>query len=112
MHSSANLVAFNAALSAVAKAKQLQQVQLLLQMRLRPSVITINTLLPLGEVFGEDLEMLELLDPEVLQRNLGIRPNLMTYNEATLVSESLGCDRRWMHSFQHSQASYNPGLLK
>lgn len=83
-----SVIACNAALSALAEASQPQRaLRLLLELPVeRWSVVTLNTLMP-WMPWAEDGEV--EWDPELWQRSFGIRPNLMSYNEAALLSECL-----------------------
>eukprot|EP00435_Cladocopium_sp_Y103_P040647 s2710_g11.t1 len=81
-----SIIACNAALSALAQGLQPQlALQLLQELPVeRWSVVTLNTLMPwMPWAVPGEMEW----DPELWQRRLGIRPNLMSYNEATLLSE-------------------------
>ena len=88
-------VAGNAALAALARGAQPQlALQLLQELPVeRWSAVTLNTLMPWVPMDGSDgsdgSDGMEW-DPELWQRSFGIQPNLMSYNEAALLSECLG----------------------
>ena len=87
-----SVIACNATLSALAQGSQPQlALQLLQELPVeRWSVVTLNTLMPWAEGVMDGSEMEMVWDPELWQRSFGIRPNLMSYNEAALLSECLG----------------------